>query len=143
MRSAKGRQVSLVPEGATEIIYTTSNEDPKKSDEVLHVKERMDLADLVKDKASVIVKMRALDEHGNASDVVTVEVINKAKKYEVAVDQDLFGKKGTFKFPDNIQGLIAVMKSLMKQSVAQRILTKETGEKLEKAIHQLLGEKGK
>jgi hypothetical protein len=129
-----------VPDGATEIIYTTSNEDPRKSDEVLHVKESMDLAYLVKDKAGVIVKMRALDEHGNASDVVTVEVINKAKKYEVAVDQDLFGKKGSFKFPDNVQGLIAVMKSLIKQGVAQSLLTKETGEKLEKAIHQLLGE---
>lgn len=134
--------VISVPKGAKEIIYTTSSEDPKKSEGAMHISERMDLAELIKDKANVIVKMRALDEHGNASDVVTVEVVNKAKKYEVAVDQDLFGsKKASFKFPDNLQGFKSVLKSLVKQGVTRGLVTKEVGEKLDKAIHELLAGK--
>ncbi len=131
--------VIAIPKGAKEIIYTTSSEDPKKSEGAIRISERMDLAELVKDKANVIVKMRALDEHGNASDIVTVEVVNKAKKYEVAVDQDLFGsKKASFKFPDNLQGFTTVLKSIVKQGVTRGLVTKEVGEKLGEAIHELL-----
>ncbi|MEK6654322.1 MAG: hypothetical protein AABY92_04105, partial [Thermodesulfobacteriota bacterium] len=132
-----------VPKGAAEIIYTTAGEDPKKSEGALRVKEKMNLADLVKDRANVVVKMRALDEHGNASDVVAVEIVNKAKKYEIAVDRDLFGnKKASFKFPESLPGLIAVLISLLKQGVAQGLLSKEAGAALEKAIRQHLTGKG-
>jgi hypothetical protein len=135
--------VISVPKGAKEIIYTTSSEDPKKSEGVLRISEKLDLAELVKVKSDVIVKMRALDENGFASDIVTVEVINKAKKYEVAVDQDLFGSmKASFKFPENLQGFSAVLKSLVKQGVMRGLVKKETGEKLERTIHELLAEKG-
>ena len=68
--------VISVPAGAKKIIYTISGEDPRKSDAAVEVTERMDLAYLVKGKSSVIVKMRALDDEGNASDVLTVEVVN-------------------------------------------------------------------
>jgi len=133
-----------VPAGAKKIIYTISGEDPRKSDVVVEVTERMDLAYLVKGKSSVIVKMRALDDEGNASDVLTVEVVNKEKKYEIEIEKDLFGNmKATFKFPDNIQGLAVVVKSLLKQSAARGILTKEAGGKLEAAIQELFSQKGK
>ena len=136
--------VITVPTGATKIIYTISGEDPKKSDAVVEVRERMNLADLVKGKTSVVVKMRAMDGEGNASDVLTVEIVNKEKKYEIGIEQDLFGNmKATFKFPDNIQGLAVVVKSLLKQSAARGILTKEAGKKLEAAIQELFDEKGK
>ena len=132
-----------VPKGATEIIYTTVGEDPKKSEGTLRIKEKMNLADLVKDRANVVVKMRALDEHGNASDMVAVEIVNKAKKYEIAVDRDLFGnKKASFKVPDSLPGFVAVLKSLLKQGVAQGLLSKEAGAEMEKAIRQHLTGKG-
>lgn len=133
--------VVSVPRGAKQIIYTMTSEDPKKSEDALRVTDQIDLAYCVKDKANVIVKMRSLDEQGNASDIVTVEVVNKAKKYEVAVDSDLFGgKKASFKFPDNLQGFKSVLKSLVQQGVARGLVSSAAGEKLERAIQELLAE---
>ncbi len=136
--------VIAVPAGAAKIIYTTSGEDPRKSAALSEVDGRIHLADLVKNKSSIVVKMRTLDKEGNASDVCTVEVVNKDKKYEIGIEPDLLGNmKATFKFPDNIQGLAVVMKSLLKQSAARGILTKEAEEKLEEAFQELFSEKGK
>ena len=136
------KPVIVVPKGAAEMIYTITGDDPKNSETALRVKEEMGLSDFVKEKASVIVKMRARDEHGNLSDVVAIEVVNKAKKYEVAVDRDLFGnKKASFKFPDSREGLVAVLKSLLQHGVAQGLLSIEAREKLVKAIHENLAGK--
>jgi hypothetical protein len=132
-----------VPKGATEIIYTTAGEDPKKSEGAQRFKEKMNLAALVKNRASVVVKMRALDEHGNASNMVAVEIVNKAKKYEINEKRDLFGnKEASFKVPDSLPGFIAVLKSLLRQGVQQGLFTKEAATELEKAIRQHLNGKG-
>lgn len=135
--------VIAVPAGAQKIIYTTSGEDPRKSDAFSEANGRIFLADLVKDKSSVVVKMRTLDREGNASDICTVEVINKEKKYEIGIEPDLLGNmKATFKFPENVEGLAVVMKSLLKQGAARGILTKKAKEKFEEAIGELLSKKG-
>ncbi|MBU1184152.1 MAG: hypothetical protein KJ663_03120, partial [Proteobacteria bacterium] len=132
-----------VPKGAVEIIYTTTGEDPKKAEGALRFKEKMNLAILVKDRASVVVKMRALDEHGNASDMVAVEIVNKAKKYEINEKRDLFGnKEASFKVPDSLSGFITVLKSLLRQGVHQGLFSKEVATELEKTIRQHLTGKG-
>lgn len=128
-----------LPEGVTEIIYTITGEDPKKSDKIIRVKEKLDLYKHLDNKPNVSIVMRSLDAHGNASEPVKVELINKSKKYEISIERDLFGQeKGTFKFPENDQGLLAVISSLLQHSLKRDLIDKTRSESIIDFVKKIL-----
>ena len=127
-----------IAEGTSEIIYTTAGDDPKKIEATKRVKEKVNLAEELGDRPSVTISMRSLDSDGNASDLIKVELINKTKEYEVQIDKDLFDEKGSFKFPEDAQGLIAVIKSLLQHGVKRGFVDRGKAEKVQALAKELL-----
>ena len=131
-----------IAEGASEIIYSTTVENPRKDENAKRVKGKLNLAELLGDRPSIKVYMCSLDSDGNASDVVQVELINKDKKYEIQIDKGLFAEKGSFTFPEDLQGLLAVIASLLRYGVKRGFVDKEVSEKVLKAVKEVTNQKG-
>ena len=132
-----------IAEGASEMIYTTNNEDPKKAKDAKRVKGELNLANLLGDRHSVTISMRNPDSSGNASDLVQVVLINKSKEYEIEiVKDDLFDEKGSFIFPKDTKGLISVIRSLLSHGVKKGIVNKKEANKIKAAVNELADNKG-
>jgi len=127
-----------IPKGAARLIYTLEGRDPRHSDNVQKTDNKLDLVSLLKDRPNVKIKMRAVDQDGNASDVVSVELVSKERKYEIQVESDIFGEKeATFKCPDDTEGLVAVLKSVISYGVKKKLLSKDRAQKIETLLSDL------
>ena len=126
-----------VPQGASKLVYTTDGSDPRLSEKAKTVDGKLNLGELVKDRPNVNVKIRALDEEGNASDLVNIELVNKDRKYDLQVDSDLFGNKATFKCPEDKDGFIAVLKAVIGYGTQKSLLSKAIAQKLESLLAEI------
>lgn len=127
-----------IPKGAARLIYTLDGRDPRHSDNVQKTDNKLDLVSLLKDRPNVKIKMRAVDQDGNASDIVSVELVSKERKYEIQVESDIFGEKeATFKCPDDTEGLVAVLKSVVSYGVKKKLLSKGRAQKIETLLSDL------
>ncbi len=129
-----------VPDGANKIVYTLDGTDPKQSSTTLVCDNYLDIAKLVKDQPKVKVKMRAVDADGNYSDPVSVELINKEKQYEIFFQQATWGTEGSFKCPNDKDGLVAVMKSLLNYATQKEIISSEMSQQVEVTLNKVLAE---
>jgi hypothetical protein len=130
-----------VPEGAGKIIYTTDGTDPKKSDNVMECDSDLDLAKLLKDQPKVQVKMRALDQDGNASELVSVELVNKAKEYDLQVEKNMYGDtEATFRCPKDKDGLLAVLKSMVDYGAKRKLISVNSAENIRTTLTKLITE---
>jgi len=126
-----------IPEGAVRIIYTIDGSDPRLSEDVKSTDGKLDLTAILKDRPNVKIKMRAIDQEGNASDPVSVELVSKERKYEIQVKPDLFGEReATFKCPEDTEGLVAVFKSIINYGLKKNLLDSEKAKKLEILLNQ-------
>jgi hypothetical protein len=127
-----------IPKGAAQLIYTLDGRDPRHSDNAQKTDNKLDLVSLLKNRPNVKIKMRAVDQDGNASDVVGVELVSKERKYEIQVESDIFGEKeATFKCPDDTEGLVAVLKSVVSYGVKRKLLSKDRAKKIETLLSDL------
>jgi len=131
-----------IPEGAARLIYTLDGRDPRHSDNAQKADSKFDLVGLLKDRPNVKIKMRAVDQDGNASDVVSVELVSKERKYDIQIESDIFGtKEATFKCPNDTEGLLAVLKSVIGYGVKRKLLNKDTAQKFESLLGELKKDK--
>ena len=131
-----------IPQGATRLIYTVDGSEPRQSGSVRETDKQLDLVALLKDRPSVKVKMRAVDEDGNASDVVSIELISKERKYELQIEKDLLvDKEATFKCPEDPEGFVAVLKSVISYGVGKGLLSNDKAQKLEALLRDLRTDK--
>ena len=72
---------------------------------------------------------------GNFSDEVNLELISKERKYEI-LENALIGE-ATFKCPDDTEGLVAVLKSIIKYGVRKNFLSTDRAQKLEVHLNDL------
>jgi hypothetical protein len=127
-----------VPKNAASFIYTIDGRDPRNSDNVQKTDNKLDLVSLLKDRPNVKIKMRAVDQDGNVSDVVSVELVSKERKYEIQVESYFFGEKeATFKCPDDTEGLVAVLKSVISYGVKRKLLSTNSAQKIEMLLSDL------
>ncbi|MCZ6774986.1 MAG: hypothetical protein O7D34_00840 [Ignavibacteria bacterium] len=127
-----------VPKNAASLIYTLDGSDPRHSDNAKKSDTKLDLVSLLKDRPNVKIKMRAVDQDGNTSDVVSVELVSKERKYEIQVESDIFGEKeAIFKCPDDTEGLVAVFKSIISYGVKRKLLSKDWAQKIETLLSDL------
>jgi hypothetical protein len=127
-----------VPDGADHLLYTVDEGDPKHSTTALRTAEKLDLVPLLDDRRDVTVTMRAVDPEGNMSDAVRVQLVNLKRKYGIEVESDLFGEKeASFKCPDDKQGFVAVLKSVIKFGVDRDLLSPQRAEKFETLLNEL------
>lgn len=131
-----------IPKGAARLIYTLDGRDPRHSDTAKKTNNNLDLVSLLKNRPNVKIKMRAVDQDGNASDVVSVELISKERKYEVQIEKDLFGEKeATFRCPDDPEGFMAVLKSIINYGLKRNLLSNDKAQKLEALLRNLSKDK--
>jgi hypothetical protein len=127
-----------LPKGAARLIYTLDGRDPRHSDNVQKADGKFDLVSLLKDRPNVKIKMRAVDQDGNASDVVSVELVSKERKYDIQVKSHLFGEKeATFKCPRDTEGLVAVLRSVLNYGVKRKLLSNDKAQKIEALLGEL------
>jgi len=124
-----------IPPGSTTLVYTMDGGDPKTSDSE-QTTEPLDLATLLKDKPNVKVKIRAVDNEGNYSDAVEIELIDRQHKYDLKITDDLYAAEATFKWPDDVDGLVAVCKSLIKYAVKKSLVTPEAADAVEAVVRK-------
>jgi len=130
-----------VPEGASKIVYTTDGSDPKKSDTAMECKDEVDLAKVLKEQPKVEVKIRAFDQDGNASEMVSVELVSKDKEYELQVKKNMFGDtEATFRCPKNKESLLAVLNSVVNYGTQKNLISENGGENIRAALTQLISE---
>lgn len=127
-----------VPDGAQHIIYTTDGTDPRKAENVLRTGNKINLAELLKDRPRVKIVMRSVDKDGNYSDPASVELVDANRKHEIVLKRSLLETEATFSWPNNKEGLISVIKSLVKHAVKNDILEKEIARKIETEIDNLI-----
>ena len=127
-----------IPKGAARLIYTLDGRDPRISDNALKVDSKFDLVSLLKDRPNVKIKMRAVDQDGNASDVISVELVSKERKYDIQVESDLFGEQeATFKCPNDTEGLVAVFRSILNYGMERKLLSEDNAKKIETLLGEL------
>jgi len=137
VRESQQMYVDL-PKGAARLIYTLDGRDPRHSDNAQKADSKFDLVSLLKDRPNVKIKMRAVDKDGNTSDVVSVELVSKERKYDIQVDSDLFGEKeATFKCPSDTEGLVAVLRSVLNYGLKRKLLNKDKAQKIEGLLGEL------
>ena len=127
-----------LPKNACELIYTTNGFDPRIANQAKRIKGDIDLSGLLKNRSSVKICIRAVDGEGNFSDAAELELVSKERKYEIQVESDIFGEKeATFKCPDDTEGLVAVLKSVISYGVKRKLLSKDRAQKIETLLSDL------
>jgi hypothetical protein len=131
-----------IPKGATLLVYTLDGTDPRNSESAQKTDKKLDLGDLLKGRPNVKVKMRAIDQEGNFSDPINIELVSKERKYEVQVEKDIFGEKeAIFKWPSDIEGLVAVLKSIIAYGVKKNLLGEDQAKRIGALLRDLLKDK--
>ncbi len=125
-----------VPFGSTTLVYTVDGSDPKTSETGKNISGPLDLATLLNDEPNVKVKIRAMDDDGNYSDAVDIELIDKQRKYDLKIVEDMYAAEATFKCPDDLDGLVAVLRSLLKFAVDKSLVTADAVEEIETVVRK-------
>ena len=131
----KNQRVSVdIPSGATTLVYTVDGTDPKTSETVQKTSETLDLAAVLTDSPNVKVKIRAVDNEGNYSDPIDVELIDRQHKYDLKITKDMYGAEATFKCPDDLEGFVAVLRSLLNWAIGESLVTAEVADRVESMV---------
>lgn len=132
-----GIEIAL-KDGINLVVYTVDGTDPRNSLTRIKTSENVILCDVFADKSGVQIKARGVDESGNYSDLLTCYVVNKKKEYELNVgNDDLFTKKGTFKIPDSLAALKAVLGSTVDQALKDGVITSDQARQLKQFFKEL------
>jgi hypothetical protein len=123
-----------IPDGVSAVVFTTDGSDPRTSSNVKRVTAATNLADLLKNRSNVKIKIRAVDNEGNYSDVANLELISKERKFEI--QENLIGE-ATFKCPNDTEGLVAVLKSVTRYGVQKSLLSADNAKKIEVILNDL------
>ena len=126
-----------IPKGAMQLIYTLDGTDPRTSESVQKAPGKINLVGLLEGRPNVKVKMRAVDQDGNLSDPVSVELVSKERKYEIQIERDLFDTKATFKWPEDTPGLVAALKSIISYGMKKNLLNEEAAKKMQALLSDL------
>jgi hypothetical protein len=127
-----------IPKGVSALIFTTDGSDPRTSDNVQKVAKDINLAEFLRNRPNVKIKIRAVDQEGNYSDEANLELISKERKYEI--QENLIGE-ATFKCPKDVEGLVAVLKSVITYGVKKKLLNTDHVKQLETLLDDLTSKK--
>lgn len=124
-----------VPDGASRLLVTVDGSDPVRSDSAKVIEGELNLTQLLSKAPSIQIKIQAVDDEGNASDVKDVKLVNKAREYEISVEEDMFGEAAaTYKVPNSVNGLVAVLTSIIQYSLKKGIVDKDRANKIINSI---------
>lgn len=129
-----------LPQGADRLAYAPDGQDPRSSEKVLFTKGRLNLAPLLTGRTSLTVHVRAVDQAGNYSTPVAVRLRSKERKYAIQFVGDrnmLAEKKASFLWPDNREGLVAVLRSMIDHATKNRLLEPGEAERINTLLREM------
>jgi hypothetical protein len=127
-----------IPEGVSALIFTTDGTDPRISNNAQKVTTDTNLSELLKNRSNVKIKIRAMDNEGNYSDAANLELVSKERKYQI--QENLIGE-ATFKCPNDTDGVVAVLKSVISYGVNKKILNTDKAQQLEALLNDIVKDK--
>jgi hypothetical protein len=127
-----------IPKGAKSVYYTLGNETPAEALAKVTLHETSDVSVNLNDEASGELNVFAVDEDGNTSRKVTYRIRHKQKQHHVQVQkEDLFGDKGSFKFPDSLPSFIEVIHSLTDKALERGAITGDVAKTIKDSLKGL------
>jgi len=132
-----GRLGVKAPKGAKGFIYTLDGSDPKAEKGAKKVEGELSVDEALIDKPTATLNVRTVDDEGNFGDLVQVQIVNKAREYEVEAVDDLYLPKGTFKMPESLAGFMTVLRSVVKLGRQRGLLPQGKADKLLEEIDRL------
>jgi energy-coupling factor transporter ATP-binding protein EcfA2 len=127
-----------ITEPATTLIYTTNGEDPRKSDSRHTHTGSLTLENPCGQHPGVKILVRAMDNDGNLSGLLDVRLTNKAHEYQITVRKDdLYIREAFFKYPESLDDLVTVIKSLLASSLKERLISKEQADSVRESLDKL------
>jgi hypothetical protein len=127
-----------IPKGAKSVIYTLGLETTKEELSKITVQEPTDVSLNLNDEASGELSVYAVDEDGNTSRRVTYRIRHKQKQHHVqVVKEELFGEKGSFKFPDTLPSFLEVIRSLTDKALERGVIHEEVAKKIKTNLEEL------
>jgi hypothetical protein len=130
-----------LPAGSSALLYTVDGTDPRQSTTAVKATNTIDLTELLASQPSLKVKLRAVDKDGNYSERVDVELIDKKHKYDFRYTNDMYAAEATFKCPDNMDGFIVVLGSLLKYASTKGLIKPGDEGKIEAYVRDLAQKK--
>jgi hypothetical protein len=132
-----GRLGVKVPKGAKGFIYTLDGSDPKTAEGAVTVEDELSVDEALINKPTATLRVRTVDGEGNFGDLVKVQIVNKAREYEVVAVDDFYLPKGTFRMPETLAAFVTVLRSLVTLGRQRGLLTQAKADKLLEAIERL------
>ncbi|MDC0267840.1 hypothetical protein OAK97_00880, partial [bacterium] len=81
---------------------------------------------------------RAMDDEGNMSGLLQVRLVNKIKEYQLTVrEDDLYVREGHFKYPESLDDLVTVIKSLLGSALTNKLISKEQADSIRESLDKL------
>ncbi len=126
------------PKGAMSVVYVLGKESSGDGHNETILEESAEVVLDLKGKATDELQVFAVDDKGNRSRRVVYRIRHKQKQHHVMVEkEDLFGDKGSFKFPDSLASFIEVIRSLTDKAVERGAITKQAGDTVKNALDTL------
>ncbi|MDD4018105.1 MAG: hypothetical protein PHV28_09170 [Kiritimatiellae bacterium] len=127
-----------ITDPATTLIYTTNGEDPRKSDARKTHTGSLTLDNPCGDQSGIKVQARAMDDDGNVSDLLQLRLVNKEKEFQITVRKDdLYVREAYFKYPESLDDLVTVIKSLLGSALMNNLITKEQSDSIRESLDKL------
>ncbi len=109
---------------ATTLIYTTNSDDPRNAEKRETNTGGLSLKNPCGDRPGLTITARAMDDDGNVSDPISIRLVNKAKEYQISVRKDdLYVQEASFKYPETLDDLVTVMKSLLNSAKSNQLIS--------------------
>ena len=127
-----------IPDGAAGFIYTMDGSDPRHSSNAQKTSTGIEFTNFLKDGPSAKINIITVDKDGNTSDVVHVELVDKEHIYEVQISKTFWGTlEAKFKWPDDTEGVVAVLKSVISNGVKKNLLRKDVADQITDVLDNL------
>jgi len=124
-----------MPPGAKSIVYSFGGDDAAKALERIRLNESSIVAVDLQGKPTGELQIRAVDEAGNTSRLVTYRLRHKQKQHEISIEpEDLLGERGSFKFPDSLSAFVNVVRSLTNKALERNVISAEAADRLKTAL---------
>ena len=134
-----GAKIHLsIPEGADNVAFIIKKDGDKTGGETEILESDSEIALDLADVPSGSIEIWAANGDGNSSKRINYRILHKQKQHQVVVEkEDLFGEKGVFKFPADLDSFIEVIRSITNEACSKGAITNEIKAKLENYFEQL------
>ena len=134
-----GAKASLeIPAGATSVIYWLSLDGSSSEAQKETIKSKTEInLDLGKSPSAQLVAY-AVNADGNTSRQPSYRIVHKRKQYQVLVaKEDLFGDRGSFKFPTNFASYVEVLRSVTESARERDVISPASAQAVDDYLAEL------